>query len=109
MADDAERYAAYLQETGVASYRATSGNRGVTVLRRIVDRDDAAGGRAEFLVLSLWDSMDAVREFAGEEPDRAVFYPDDDDFLVEKDLHVDHYEVVLQEPSSPPSDDRAEP
>lgn len=90
-ADDAERYASYLQETGVAAYRATPGNRGVYVLRRV--RDD----RAEFLVLSLWDSMDAVREFAGEEPGRAVFYPDDDGFLVEKDLHVDHYEVVLQE------------
>lgn len=89
--DDAERYATYLQETGVASYRATPGNRGVYVLRRV--RDD----RAEFLVLSLWDSMDAVREFAGEEPECAVFYPDDDGFLVEKDLHVDHYEVVLQE------------
>lgn len=90
-ADDADRYLTYLQETGVASYRATPGNRGVTVLRRIID------DRCEFLVLSLWDSMDAVRAFAGEDPERAVFYPDDDGFLVEKDLHVDHYEVVLQE------------
>jgi hypothetical protein len=38
--------------------------------------------------------MEAVRRFAGEDPDRARSYPGDDEQLVQKDLHVDHYEVV---------------
>jgi hypothetical protein len=38
--------------------------------------------------------MDAVRAFAGDEPERARFYPGDDDLLAEKDLHADHFEVV---------------
>ena len=38
--------------------------------------------------------MDDVRGFAGEHPEVAVFYPGDDDLLVEKDVHVDHYEVA---------------
>lgn len=44
--------------------------------------------------MSFWASMEAVRRFAGEDPNRAKFYPGDDELLVEKDLHVDHYEVV---------------
>ncbi|WP_146827472.1 hypothetical protein [Aeromicrobium flavum] len=87
-AEHAERYLAHQSETGVREYRATPGNRGAVVLRRPV------GDLVEVVTLSLWDSMDDVRRFAGDEPERAVFYPGDDDLLVEKDEHVDHWEVV---------------
>jgi hypothetical protein len=46
------------------------------------------------ITLSLWDSLDDVRRFAGEDPSVARFYPGDDELLVEKDMHADHYEVV---------------
>ena len=59
-AQDAEAYLEYLHRTGLAEYRKTPGNRGVLGLRRIV-RD-----RAEFLLISLWDSTDAIRQFAGD-------------------------------------------
>jgi len=87
-AEDAEAYVEYLEKTGFSEYRATPGNRGVLGLRRVV------GDRAEFLLVTLWDSEEAIRKFAGEEIDRAVFYPEDDRFLVERDEHVDHFEVV---------------
>jgi heme-degrading monooxygenase HmoA len=87
-AEDADTYLDILRATGLAAFRATPGNRGFTTLRRIV------GDRAEFLLVSFWDSMDAVRAFAGREPERAVFYPEDEAYLIERDLHVDHYEVV---------------
>jgi hypothetical protein len=38
--------------------------------------------------------MDAVRRFAGPAPERAVFYPDDDRYLIQRDEHVDHYDVA---------------
>ena len=38
--------------------------------------------------------MDAVSAFAGPDPSRAVFFPEDDAYLVERDLHADHWEVV---------------
>ena len=38
--------------------------------------------------------MEAVKEFAAEEPEVAKFYPGDEDLHAEKDLHADHYEVV---------------
>jgi heme-degrading monooxygenase HmoA len=50
--------------------------------------------RAEFLLVSLWDSEEAIRRFAGDDIDKAVFYPEDERFLVERDDHVWHYEVV---------------
>lgn len=87
-AADANRYVEYLRVTGLAAFDATPGNRGHAILRRI------DGDRAEFIVHSLWDSVEAVKAFAGDNPEVAVFYPEDEGFLVERDLTVDHYEVV---------------
>ncbi len=98
-AGDAEAYLDYLRETGFAQYRATPGNRGVLALRRHVD------GRAELLLLTLWESAEAVRRFAGADPDRAVFYPEDERFLVAKDDRVDHFEVVFEDGFEPAAAD----
>lgn len=88
VARDAARYYEYLRKTGIREYRRTPGNRGVWVLRSKVD------GRAEFLLLTLWESMESVRAFAGPEPERAVFYPEDDAFLLERGERVEHFEVL---------------
>ncbi len=90
-AEDAETYLHYLHETGFTQYRATPGNLGVLGLRRVVD------GRAEFLLLTLWESEEAIRRFAGDDISRAVFYPEDDRFLVDRDEHVNHFEVVFED------------
>ena len=86
-AEDAEAYAAYVEETGMAGARALDGSRGTLVLRRV------EGDRAEFVTMLLFDSLDRVRSFAGDEIERAVFYPEDDRYLIERDLRVTHYEV----------------
>ena len=90
--DDADAYAEYMQDTGVAGYAGTPGNRGVYMLRR--DLDD----RCEYLMFSLWDSLEAVKAFAGEDHETAVFYPEDDSFLVERDEISSHFEVVSHVP-----------
>jgi heme-degrading monooxygenase HmoA len=87
-AEDAEPYLDYLRQSGLAAFRATPGNRGALVLRRIAE------GRAEFFLVSLWESLDAVRRFAGSDEGRAVFYPEDDRYLVGRDLHVDHFDLI---------------
>src|SRR6059036_4069775 len=86
--EDRDRYAHYMRETGVKEYAETSGNRAVLMLRR----DE--GDRTEFVMLTLWESWDAIRAFAGDDVERAVFYPEDDDYLIERDLTATHYEVV---------------
>ena len=85
---DADRYAEYMRGTGVKQYAETAGNQGVLMLRR----DESA--RSEFVMVTLWESWDAVRAFAGEGVEQAVFYPEDDAFLVERDLTATHYEVA---------------
>lgn len=86
--EDRDRYLSYLKETGVKEYEATAGNQGVFVTWR--ERE----GQAEFFLITLWESMAAVEGFAGSSPELAVFYPEDEEFLVDRDLHVDHYEVL---------------
>src|SRR6266540_2544451 len=93
--EDGEAYAEYMQATGIAGYTRTPGNRAALMLRRDV------ADRYEFVVFTLWDSMDAVTAFAGTEPEKAVFYPEDDRLLIDRDLTVDHYEVHTASASTP--------
>ena len=86
--EDADEYAAYIDDTGLAQYAQTPGNHGAWMLRR----DE--GDRTEFITLSFWDSRDSVRGFAGDDIERAVFYPEDDRFLVEREETVRHYDIV---------------
>jgi len=85
---DAEAYHQYLQDTGVRSTSQTDGNRGVFVLRRV------SGQEAEFLFVSLWDSFEAVERFSGPERERAVYYPEDERYLLEMEPTVTHFEVI---------------
>jgi heme-degrading monooxygenase HmoA len=84
----ADAYFDYLQQTGVRDLAATAGNRGVFVLRRV------AAEEAHFLLLSLWDSLEAIKAFAGEEIEKARYYPEDKEFLLELEPTVTHYEVL---------------
>lgn len=85
----AAAYEAYLQKTGLADYQRVAGNRGVYLLRR--DEDDVS----HFTTLTFWDSVEAIQAFAGEEYERARYYPEDDDYLLEREPFVTHYSVVV--------------
>lgn len=54
----------------------------------------AGGDRAEFVTLSFWESRAAIEGFVGQDIEKAVFYPDDEQFLIERDLTVQHYQVA---------------
>jgi heme-degrading monooxygenase HmoA len=90
-AADADAYLEVLRRTGVADYRAVDGNRGVSVLRRV------QGDRAEFLLLTLWDSREAIARFAGDDIERARYYPEDQQYLLAFAPTVDHYIVEAEE------------
>ncbi len=86
---DAASYFKYLEETGVKECRAVVGNQGVWLMRRVHD------GKAEFVFISLWDSFESVKAFAGPNYEKAVYYPEDKKFLLKLDPHVRHYEVLV--------------
>ncbi len=64
------------------------GHRGAYLLRRAVD------GAIELVVLTLWESMEAVRKFAGVKAEKAVVEPEARAALVAFDESVTHFEVV---------------
>ena len=86
--EDRDAYVAYIEGTGMAEYRQTPGNRGAHMLTR-----DLPDGRTEIVTLSFWDSREVIHGFAGEDISRAVFYPEDDRYLVGREDTVTHFEV----------------
>ena len=85
---DKDTYFEYLQETGLKEYDSIPGNRDVWVLRRRFE------GRAEFTLISHWESWDAIKAFAGANYEKAVYYPQDEKFLLEMLPKVEHYEIL---------------
>src|SRR5450631_3917210 len=67
---------------------AIEGHRGAYLLRRAVD------GAIELVVLTLWESMEAVRRFAGVKPEKAVVEAEARAALTSFDDSVTHFEVV---------------
>ncbi|WP_439592050.1 hypothetical protein [Microbacterium sp.] len=77
---------AYIEQTGLAEYRQTPGNLDAWLLTR-----DLGDGRTEVTTVSRWESLEAIVGFAGDDIERAVFYPEDERFLLERDERVRHY------------------
>ncbi|MGE5603895.1 MAG: antibiotic biosynthesis monooxygenase [Nitrososphaerales archaeon] len=84
----AAEYRAFLIERALPDYRSIPGNLSAHVLER------ADGDLTHFVTLTLWESMAAVRAFAGEDPEVAKYYPEDSNFLLEFEPTVVHYEVA---------------
>lgn len=92
-ASKADEYVEFLQQSGVRDYQATEGNRGVHLLRRI------EGDQAHFLILTFWDSVESIKRFAGEDYEKARYYPEDEEYLLEFEETVTHYERVFSSSS----------
>jgi antibiotic biosynthesis monooxygenase (ABM) superfamily enzyme len=90
LAEHGDEYAAYLEESGMREARALPGCRGTLVLRR------PRSGYVEFETILLFDKLEDVRSFAGDELEAAVFFELDDKYLVERELEVRHFEVDVQ-------------
>jgi heme-degrading monooxygenase HmoA len=89
---DEARYVAYIEETGAAHYAATEGNLGFQILTSA-----EADGLSTITTLSWWADLEAVKRFAGEDYTRAQYYPEDDEFLVERTEFVQHHVVRTSE------------
>src|SRR6185503_14252303 len=72
-----DEYVAYIAGTGLEDYAKTPGNLGFQMLLR-----ELGNGETEVTTISWWESMDAIRAFAGATPELARYYPEDDRYLV---------------------------
>jgi heme-degrading monooxygenase HmoA len=86
-----EAYTDFLERTAVEDYRSVTGNQGLVFFRRL------NGEKAEFTLISYWESLDAVKNFAGEDYEKAKYYPEDKKFLLSFAPRVVHYEVFFQQ------------
>ncbi len=88
--EKADEYEKFLIERAVPDYSSARGLLKIYFTRRDEDK------MAHFLLVTLWESMDAVKSFAGDNPELAKYYPEDDDFLLEKEKYVQHYRVFYE-------------
>jgi heme-degrading monooxygenase HmoA len=85
----AEEYTIYINEAGLKQIRTIEGNLGLQMFRR------AENDVAEFYVISYWKSRDAIRKFAGNDIEKASFLPRDREYLINPELQVKHFDVVV--------------
>ena len=83
-----DEYRAYIARTGLADYRATPGNIAAYMFTREAD------GYGEVVTLSLWDRIESISAFAGDDVTRARYYPEDERFLLDFPERVEHYDVT---------------
>ena len=86
-AEDADYYLNYIQETGLADYRSIAGNLSAKILRRV------EGDVCHFITVTEWDSYQSIKKFAGEDFEKARYYPEDERYLLEFEETVTHYET----------------
>ena len=84
----ANAYRGFLNTRAVPDYRSVAGNISVHILER------REGDVTHFATLTFWESMAAIRSFAGDHVEVAKYYPEDQAFLLEFEPTVVHYEVV---------------
>ena len=85
-------YRDVLKARAIPDYRSVPGNISVQILER------SEGETTHFVTLTLWESFAAIRAFAGDDIERAKYYPEDASFLLELEPKVVHYEVVADAP-----------
>jgi len=89
-ASKAEDYTEFMKERAAPDYSSVDGLQKLLFLRKI--ETDVA----HFLLVTYWDSMKSVKKFAGDQPEKAKYYPEDDQFLLEKEETSTLYEVFYE-------------
>lgn len=90
--EKAASYREFLKRRAIPDYRGVAGNLNVRVLER------AEGPVTHFITMTFWNDMSAIHGFAGADVERAKYYPEDEEFLLEFEPRVVHYEVVAEAP-----------
>jgi len=84
----ADEYLDLMRDVGLADYRSTKGNRGAWCLHR------REGDVVHVEMFTLWDDVEAIRRFAGDDLTKAKYYEFDPAFLLELESEVTHFEVI---------------
>ncbi len=89
-AERADAYAEFLKQRAVPDYASVPGLRKVEFLRRM------DGDLAHFLLITHWETMEAVKAFAGPDPEIAKYYPEDDEYVIDREERLQLYEIFYE-------------
>lgn len=82
-----EAYTEFLKQVAIPDYQKTEGNKGLIFLRNIQNNE------GHFKLITFWENIEKIKGFAGQDYEKAKYYPEDDRFLVEFEERVSHYEI----------------
>ena len=88
---DAEAYESFMKRRAAPDYGSVDGLQQLFFTRR--DEGDVS----HFLLITVWDSIEAVQKFAGDDPGVAKYYPEDDEFLLEKESASLNHQVFFSQ------------
>ncbi len=86
--DEAEKYYEYLVKHVIPDIESVKGNLGATIMMK------PEGDITHIIVISYWESIDAIKQFAGEDIDKARYYEEDKKYLLGFEPSVEHYYIV---------------
>jgi len=88
--EKADEYQNFMVERAAPDYASVDGLLKLYFQRR--DEDEIA----HFLLITIWDSLESIKKFAGARPELAKYYPEDDNFLLGKEKHTTMYKVFYE-------------
>ena len=88
--ENADEYEKFMIEKAAPDYSSVDGLLNLSFQRKNEKT------KAHFLLVTIWDSLESIKKFAGEEPEIAKYYPEDDYYLLEKEKYSSIYEVFYQ-------------
>ncbi len=90
-AEDFEEYSEFLKDRAIPDYKSTEGFVRLTFLRKL------KGDEGDFVLITFWENLEVIENFAGEDYEKAKYYPEDKHYLLEFEENVTHYEVFADE------------
>ena len=84
-----EVYTQFLKKVAIPDYQHTDGFLNLTFLRKTILNE------VHFTLITYWKNLEVIKNFAGEDFEKAKYYPEDDDFLLEFEEKVEHHEVFV--------------
>jgi len=88
--DKADEYEKFMIDKAAPDYASVAG------LLKLYFQRRNENTIAHFLFVTIWDSLESIKKFAGAEPELAKYYPEDDNFLLEKEQYTSLYEVFYE-------------
>ncbi|TDO95438.1 antibiotic biosynthesis monooxygenase family protein [Flavobacterium sp. 245] len=85
--DDYEVYTEFMIKTAIPDYEKTTGFVKLSFLRNIKNNE------GHFTLITYWENLEVIKNFAGEDFEKAKYYPEDEQFLLEFEENVEHFEV----------------